>query len=44
MFAEDPVTGGIEYKEKGLVEVPETPGLGASVSEERLKQLPQVNL
>ncbi len=44
MFAEDPVTCGIEYKENGLVEVPETPGLGASISEERLKKLEHVEL
>ena len=44
MFAGDPVTGGIEYKENGLVEVPETPGLGASISEETLKQLEHIEL
>ena len=44
MFAEDPVSGGIEYKENGLVEVPETPGLGASISEETLKQLEHIEL
>ncbi len=44
MFAEDPVSGGIEYKENGLVEVPETPGLGAYISEERLQKLEHVEL
>lgn len=44
MFAEDPVNGGIEYKENGLVEVPETHGLGASISEERLNKLEYVEL
>lgn len=29
MFKEDPVEGGIIYKEGGVVEVPDTPGLGA---------------
>lgn len=36
MFSEDPVSGGIVYEEKGVVRVPETPGLGAHISEERL--------
>lgn len=44
MFAEDPVTDGIEYKENGLIEVPETPGLGASISEERLNKLEHIKL
>ncbi len=33
MFREDPVTGGIQYKPNGVVEVPDTPGLGATISE-----------
>jgi L-alanine-DL-glutamate epimerase-like enolase superfamily enzyme len=31
MFTEDPVVGGIEYRENGVIEVPETPGLGAVI-------------
>ncbi|MER3498833.1 MAG: dipeptide epimerase [Chitinophagaceae bacterium] len=42
MFTEDPVTGGILYKEKGIVEVPDAPGLGASIDEERLQALQPV--
>lgn len=42
MFREDPVTGGIEYKENGVVEVPETPGLGATISEEWLKKMDRI--
>ena len=33
MFTEDPVTGGLTYHENGVVKVPETPGLGASMDE-----------
>lgn len=42
MFREDPVTGGIRYKDGGIVEVPDTPGLGASISEERLAAMEKV--
>jgi L-Ala-D/L-Glu epimerase len=42
MFAEDPVNGGIVYKEKGVVEVPDTPGLGAWIDKERLDKMEQV--
>lgn len=42
MFMEDPVTGGIQYKANGVVEVPETPGLGATVSEEWLGRMEKV--
>ncbi|MBZ4189482.1 mandelate racemase/muconate lactonizing enzyme family protein [Niabella beijingensis] len=31
MFSEDPVEGGILYKEKGVIEVPEIPGIGATI-------------
>ena len=44
MFQEDPVTGGIVYKEKGVVEVPETIGLGATIDENWLKKLEKVIL
>jgi L-Ala-D/L-Glu epimerase len=39
MFSEDPVSGGIEYKANGIVEVPETTGLGAYVDEKWLKKM-----
>jgi L-alanine-DL-glutamate epimerase-like enolase superfamily enzyme len=42
MFSEDPVTGGIVYREKGVVEVPDTPGLGATVTEQRLSKMEKV--
>jgi len=42
MFKEDPVTGGIIYKDGGVVEVPDTPGLGATISEERLAGMEKV--
>lgn len=38
MFKEDPVTDGIVYGKNGLITVPEKPGLGASISMERLKE------
>jgi L-alanine-DL-glutamate epimerase-like enolase superfamily enzyme len=42
MFREDPVTGGIEYKANGVVEVPEAIGLGATISEEWLAKWEKV--
>ncbi|HAQ20947.1 MAG TPA: dipeptide epimerase [Prolixibacteraceae bacterium] len=39
MFCDDPVSGGIKYAENGIVEVPETPGLGANIDPDYLKQL-----
>jgi L-alanine-DL-glutamate epimerase-like enolase superfamily enzyme len=42
MFSEDPVTGGIIYRSNGVVEVPEAPGIGATVSPERLMRMEQV--
>lgn len=33
MFSEDPVEGGIVYKENGVIEVPEAPGIGACLIE-----------
>ncbi len=38
MFTEDPVTGGITYDIKGVVMVPDTPGLGATVDEKHLQR------
>ena len=42
MFAEDPVSGGIVYKENGIIEVPDTAGLGAWIIKERLDKLENV--
>ena len=42
MLREDPVTGGIVYKENGVVEVPEAIGLGATISEEWLAKWEKV--
>ena len=42
MFIEDPVTGGITYDSKGVITVPETPGLGAELNEQYLKGLVKV--
>lgn len=39
MFAEDPVSGGIMYEKKGLIKVPETPGLGAWIEKEKLEKM-----
>lgn len=39
MFSEDPVTGGIRYEKNGVVTVPETPGLGATIEESWLKKM-----
>lgn len=40
--AEDPVTGGIQYKGKGKWELPEEPGIGAGFNEEFLEQMEKV--
>ena len=37
MFTADPVIGGIEYKKKGVIEVPDVPGLGAVIDDNFLK-------
>ncbi len=42
MFEEDPVTGGIIYDKKGIVTVPEEPGLGARAAEKYLSRLLKV--
>ena len=38
MFTEDPVIGGIKYLDKGIIEVPDTPGLGAAIDESYLSK------
>lgn len=42
MFAEDPVSGGVIYKENGIVEVPDTNGLGAWIEKEGLERLENI--
>jgi len=42
MFIEDPVSGGISYEKNGVVKVPETPGLGATVDSPRLDKLEKI--
>ena len=39
MFIEDSVIGGISYNNKGVIEVPDTPGLGATIDPHYLKGL-----
>ncbi len=38
MFSADPVMGGIEYKEKGVIKVPDVPGIGATIDDTFLKE------
>lgn len=42
MLREDPVTGGIVYKENGVVEVPDSIGLGATISEDWLNRCERI--
>lgn len=42
MFTEDPVKGGIDYKANGVIEVPDTPGLGATIDEKFLNKAEKV--
>jgi L-Ala-D/L-Glu epimerase len=42
MFNEDPVSGGISYEKNGVIKVPSSPGLGASLSETWMKKLEKV--
>lgn len=44
MFTKDPVRGGIQYKENGVIEVPETPGLGAVIADDFLREAEKVVL
>jgi len=38
MFTEDPVVGGIKYLDKGIIDVPDIPGLGAAIDESYLEK------
>jgi L-Ala-D/L-Glu epimerase len=42
MFTEDVVTGGLTYHAKGVMKVPDTPGLGASIEQHILDRLEKV--
>jgi len=42
MFAEDPVSAGIIYKEGGAIEVPEIVGLGAWIEKEKLEGMEKI--
>jgi L-alanine-DL-glutamate epimerase-like enolase superfamily enzyme len=42
MFTEDPVIGGILYKEKGVIEVSDAPGLGAAIDQSYLDKAEKV--
>jgi L-alanine-DL-glutamate epimerase-like enolase superfamily enzyme len=44
MFTEDPVRGGAEYGQNGLVTVTETPGLSASIDAARLEKMESVSV
>ncbi len=44
MFKEDPVTGGIVYEKNGVVRVPETNGLGATIDQNWLNKMAQVSI
>lgn len=39
MFSEDPVTGGIIYEKNGVIKVPDTIGLGATISDAWLEKM-----
>ena len=42
MFSEDIVTGGLTYHESGVMQVPDTPGLGATINQEKLDKLEHI--
>jgi L-alanine-DL-glutamate epimerase-like enolase superfamily enzyme len=42
MFTEDPVIGGIKYLDKGIIELPDVPGLGAVIDENYLKNAEKI--
>jgi L-alanine-DL-glutamate epimerase-like enolase superfamily enzyme len=44
MFTEDPVIGGIQYLDKGVIDVPEVPGLGAVIDDAYLQKAEKVVL
>lgn len=42
MFREDPVTGGIIYEKNGVIRVPETIGLGATIDDNWLNRMEKI--
>lgn len=44
MLTNNPIIGGIQYLENGKIQIPETPGLGASIDPDFLKTLKKVFL
>lgn len=42
MLSKDPVVGGMQYKANGVIEIDDTPGIGATVDEAFLKECTQV--
>ena len=42
MFNEDPVSGGIRYERNGVIEVPNSPGLGATLSDTWMQKLDKI--
>ena len=44
MFSEDPVDDGIIYKANGVIEVPDAPGLGATVGEQWLSRMKNITI
>ena len=42
MFNEDPVSGGIRYERNGVIEVPTSPGLGATLSDTWMQKLDKI--
>lgn len=42
MFKENPVTGGIFYKENGVIEVTDGPGIGATIDQKWLSRMEKV--
>jgi L-Ala-D/L-Glu epimerase / N-acetyl-D-glutamate racemase len=44
MLSEDPVSGGIKYKEGGKIEIPDTHGLGAWIEMDRLQKCEHVKI
>jgi o-succinylbenzoate synthase len=42
MFSEDPVSAGIKYEKNGVIKVPETNGLGATIEQGWLKKMEKV--
>lgn len=44
MFTEDPIIGGIQYGDRGIIEIPDVPGLGAVVDDSYLEKAEKFTL